>query len=316
MCNECWRFRLDDAPACARCSFELATRPQRRVSLAVAFVTVVFAGLIVAIRRFDLWRSQPFAVGLAAVAAVIVGVLIARSARDAKGAKVENRDPDDQPTVVEVVDDGANPYRAGVRRVLLAAAPKVSGSLTALVVTLSLVASAVLLPVAMHLPRWIETEVVLGVWWAVVATMLAVMLHRGFRLRDDYIYFLPWNRPTGGEEAKEPGKSGSKSSNWGCGSIDGCSVGDIDGEGAAIVLAVGAALLLGFGAAWVLVEIALPLVFFLMYGLMMRAIRRASRDTKGCEGDLAKSIGWGALWATIYLCPLALVTWLLHVARK
>jgi multisubunit Na+/H+ antiporter MnhG subunit len=312
LCNECWRFRLDDAPACARCAFELATRPQRRISLGVAFVAAVLGGVFFGVRRYDLWHREPFGVVLAAIAAPLIGALIARSAHDAKGVRVENRDPDDQPTYEELPDDSAaNPYRAGVRRVLQAAAPKVSGSVTALVVGLSLLASAVLLPFGLHLPRWIEAEVVLGTWWAVVATTLVVMLYRGFRLRDDYVYFLPWNRPTQGDDPKgdSPKKSG------GFGWADGCS-GGVDGEGALIVLAVGAALLLGFGAAWILVELALPLVFLLMYGLMMRAIRRASRDTRGCQGELVRSLGWGALWATIYLCPLALVTWLVHVVRR
>mgnify|MGYP007037395642 FL=1 len=82
------------------------------------------------------------------------------------------------------------------------------------------------------------------------------------------------------------------------------------------MLALAIVLSLALGAAWVLVELALPLVFFLMYWLFMRAIGRVANDRHGCEGSLARSLGWGLGWATVYVAPIALVTWALHALRR
>jgi len=57
------------------------------------------------------------------------------------------------------------------------------------------------------------------------------------------------------------------------------------------------------------------MAFFVMYGLFMRAIGRVANDRHDCQGELARAIGWGALWATVYMVPLALFTLALHVAK-
>src|ERR1700677_2332137 len=58
LCNPCFVFTMGERPACARCAYEAATRPQRRVSLAVFFVS--FAGGIGfwLTRKYDLWPDQ------------------------------------------------------------------------------------------------------------------------------------------------------------------------------------------------------------------------------------------------------------------
>ena len=43
----------------------------------------------------------------------------------------------------------------------------VSGLITAAIMAASFILSAILIPVAAHLPTWIEFEIVLGVWWAI-----------------------------------------------------------------------------------------------------------------------------------------------------
>ena len=58
-----------------------------------------------------------------------------------------------------------------------------------------------------------------------------------------------------------------------------------------------------FGAAWVAVELAMPVVFLVMYWAFMRAIGRVANDWHDCEGSLGKSLGWGALWARSTWCP-------------
>ena len=181
---------------------------------------------------------------------------------------------------------------------------------TAAVLLGSLAVTAVMLPAAARLPRWIETEIVLGAWWMIVAATLTILLYRGFRLRDDFVYFAPWDRPSEPAAAAPATKDGS-SSNLG---LDGCS--GLDAEGCAAAAVITVALAAAFGVAWVLVEFALPVVFLLMYGLFMRAIGRVANDRHGCEGDLAKTMRWGALWATLYVLPLALITALLHALRR
>ncbi len=332
LCDDCYRFRMRERPACARCAYESSTRPARRVSLAAAFLGLSVGGAVYASRRYHLWDAHAVELVVGGVAALVAAVAIAASGRS-QGPTVENREPDE--TTVEELPPplGASPYRASVRRVVMAASPRVSASATGLVVLLSFAASAVLLPASLHLPRWLEAELVLGAWWSTVATVLSVLLYRGFRLRNDYVYFAPWNRPAkpdgepakpGGEPAKpggEPAKGASKSSGSGCGDLAGCGCGDLGGcgeaggEGVVVAIVVIVALGAAFGAAWVLVELALPMVFFVMYGLFMRAIGRVANDRHDCQGELSRAMGWGALWATVYVVPLALLTLALHVAK-
>jgi multisubunit Na+/H+ antiporter MnhG subunit len=313
MCEECFRFRIDGRAACARCAYETSTRPQRRVSLAVAFVVVAWAMAVWIVRRFELWHESPLSVIGAAVVPPIVAWYIAKSAKESRVPRVENRDVD-EPVVEEVVE-GGSPYRARIRRVVLAASPKLSGKATAIVVASSFAIAAAILPASMKVARWIEMELVLFVWWSIVAATLTVLLYRGFRIRDDYVFFLPWSTPPG-EKGKKRSLGGIELRD-GCGDVgcgDGCS--GIDGEGVIIVLVVGIVLVGALGAAWILVELALPLLFVVVYAVFMRAIARVANDRHGCEKDLAKSLGYGLLWATIYLLPLAVATWAFHAWKK
>jgi hypothetical protein len=312
LCNTCFRFRMNCRPACARCAYEASTRPARRISLAASFLCFSLGGGFWASRRFDLVPEHTVALVLGGIATVVVAILVAASGRGEK-AEVENRAPDEEIGEEAWQGGGASPYRAQVRRVILAASPKLSGRATALVVFASLAGAAVLLPASVKLPRWIEAEMVLGLWWIIVAVALAVLLHRGFRLRDDYVYFVPWDRPA--TERAKGGGGGASSWLDGCGS--GCGdVGGLDAEGCVVGLVVMVALAAALGAAWIMVELLMPFVFFLMYWLFMRAIDRAARDRRSCAGDLGKSIGWGAAWATIYVAPIAALTWLIHALGR
>lgn len=312
LCDACYRFRLDARPACARCAYEASTRPQRRVSLAVAFLCFAWGGGFWLARRYGLWDDHAILVGAGAVLAPVVAYFLAASAAGAQEQALERRDPgDDAPP--EEVFRGSSPYRAYARRAILAVSPRLSGKATALVVGASLAAAAVLLPVTLHLPRWIEGELVLAAWWIIVSVTLVVLLYRGFRLRDDLVFFLPWDRPA----KRETTPAAANGSSWGdgCSSVDGGCV-DLDGEGCVGVLGFAAVLALALGAAWVFVELAMPLAFFLTYWLFMRAIGRVANDHHGCDGDAARSIGWGVLWATIYVLPLAGITWIFHALHR
>ena len=48
------------------------------------------------------------------------------------------------------------------------------------------------------------------------------------------------------------------------------------------MIGIAIALAIALGAAWVLVEIAMPLVLFLVYWVMMKAIGRAANDRHEC----------------------------------
>lgn len=328
LCNECYRFRAGEEPVCARCVYESETRPQRRISLAAAFVSLAYGGGFVLVRRYDLFADYGVVLVVGAVAALVIGVLIGLSGRTANAVAVERRE------LEEDVQEGAldvrgSPYRASVRRVVQAAAPRLSGRLTVLVVGLSLASSAVLLPASMSLPRWVEIEVVFSAWWLLLAATLVVLLYRGFRLSDDWVYFAPWDRPSASDVAEEGNVSGAedetrkkkksskkKGTSGGIGWASGCDgCGAIDaGEGAIAVIGIALALGIALGAAWILVELAMPLVFFMIYWVLMKAIARAATDHHDCEKDLGKSLVWGVVWATIYVAPLALLTFVVHRA--
>lgn len=309
LCDECYRFRVDARPMCARCAYEHSTRATRRVSLAVSFLFIVGAAGLFTERRFGVWETYPVEVIFGVVTALGIAAAIALSGRSAR-VVVEPRDPD-EPVTEPIPARAGSIYRASARQVLMAAAPRVSARATALVMLAAFAGSAVMVPASMRLPRWIETELVLSLWWVIVVAALTTLLYRGFRLRDDYVYFTPWNRPPAVKgDAPAPAKEGC--SGWSDG-LGGCAT---DGEGLLAMLALAIVLSLALGAAWVLVELALPLVFFLMYWLFMRAIGRVANDRHGCEGSLARSLGWGLGWATVYVAPIAVATWALHALHR
>ncbi|XXY46410.1 hypothetical protein WME91_41060 [Sorangium sp. So ce269] len=315
LCNACFCFRMDGCPACARCAYEASTRPGRRPSLAVAFLCFTLGGGAWFARRHDLWDEMPVALAAGALVAIAVAAAIGASGRGGDLPAVEHRDPDEDEIDERAFSGRGAPYRASARRALLAASPRLSGSATAIVMIASLAASAVLLPASLKLPRWIEAELVLALWWVIVTTTLAALLHRGFRLRDDFVYFAPWSRPALPGEPR--GSGGALSKGVDVGVSVGCeSLGGADIEGCVVIIALGLALSAAFGAAWVAVELATPLAFFLMYWLFMRAIGRVANDHHGCEGDLPRSIRWGALWATLYVLPVAAIAWAVHALGR
>jgi hypothetical protein len=300
----------------------VATRPRRRRSLAVAFFLTTAGGLVWAARHFGLHGDDAPLLVAVGLGGVVGAVAIAWPTFAAAGPPVERREPDEPPVETIVMEGGGSPFRAHARRVVLAASPRVSGAATAAIVGASLAGSAVLLPASVRLPRWVEAEMVLGAWWAIVAVTLVVLLYRGFRLKDDWVYFAPWDAPPPHSEkagaakrAKAPPVAGKRS---GVGPFDlvpdGCEgcVDVGDAEGCLAVLAVALVLAIAFGAAWIFAEFALPLVFVSTYTLLHRAIARVANDRHGCEGHLAKSLAWGALWAAVYVAPLAAFTWALH----
>jgi hypothetical protein len=182
---------------------------------------------------------------------------------------------------------------------------------TTAVVAVSLVATALLVPMALHLPRWLEAEIVLGTWWAMGAVALSVLHFRGTRLADDYVYRTPWHRPIEKPSTARSSSTGSGSSTkWldpaGCLDVEGCA-----GVLVGILLAAAA-----FAVAWLVVELAAPIVFLLFYTMLIRAVARATRDNRGCKGNIGRSLAWGARWASTYAAPVVGFVWLLHAVIR
>ncbi len=205
-----------------------------------------------------------------------------------ESAPVERRDREAE---LPPEAQAAHPYRQRVRHVAMRLAPRISGKLTALAVGLPFVITAVLFPALLDIPRWAEMEAVLGSWWLIFSCVLAGLLYRGYRLRDDFLFVPPWRRSF--EGAKNPDKS--------CGNLGGCDgCGSTpDAEGIVFLIALVVAALVLFGAAWLVAEIAMPMVMFLGYATITRALTQVAHDSHGCEGSLAKSLGWGVLWGGI-----------------
>ena len=63
---------------------------------------------------------------------------------------------------------------------------------------------------------------------------------------------------------------------------------------------------------WVIVEVAIPTVGFVIYFLIRGQLALAVNSRHRCKGDLPRSLGWGALWATLFVAPLTLAVWLVH----
>lgn len=167
-----------------------------------------------------------------------------------------------------------------------------------------------LVPVSLRLPGWIEYELVLGAWWGVLAATLAALLHGGLRLTDDYRLVLPWQRPFRRSPVGAVAQQLAKPASWF--DASGC----LDLEGIAwfvvLVLVLGATL----GAAWLVVELVWPLTFVVVYTLVRRALGAAVHDRHACAGRPVRAVGWGVLWATIYVSPLALLVWGVHAVLR
>jgi hypothetical protein len=227
------------------------------------------------------------------------------------GLRVEPRQPGDLPEDGRAAAGG--PYRALARRVVTRRLPPVSGRLTAFALLMSFGLCALAVPFAMHLPRWVEAEIVFAAGWAIWTALLAAILYRGDNVADDH-RFAPslWMTKKG-----TPGAPGAPralpSRPSGVSWFEGIDIAGSDGEGC--VLAIGAVILAGAAilTAWLLVELVIPALFSLAYLLLIRALKVATSDATGCAGDLSRSIRRGSLYASVFMGPLFVLAWIVHV---
>ena len=238
----------------------------------------------------------------------VAGFFLARTSASTARSSAERIARHEPGTIAsgDTLAPSAHPFRARLDRALSASVPTVSARSTALIVGLLLLASAILLPVSLKLPFWLELEFALALWWIVLFGVLAVLLYRGTRVREDHQFRVRWNLPDLGARQKRS-DSTSRGSRWF--DLDpGCT--DIEGFAGLLVGVMLAAL--AFVATFILVELAFPALFFLLYWLVVKAIGRIANDRHGCERNLARSVGWGALWAILYTLPLAGVVYGAH----
>jgi hypothetical protein len=251
--------------------------------------------------------------------------------RKRTGLRVETREVG---TVSEdEARDAAGPYRQMARRTVVRRLPPVSGRLSAFALLLCLVWSSLAAPFALHLPRWVEAEFVLGFSWIAWTGVLAFILHRGGRIADDH-RFGPslWfgkkkstdNKKEAGQKGERRGKNKDKNKGKKSGGswFDGLSglgeLGSIGDAGEGCFFIIGAILLAGGAVlmAWLLVELVIPALFTLAYLLIIRALKLAAND-ETCQNDVPRALARGAMFATFYMGPLFLLVLLVHlVARK
>ncbi len=305
MCNECFRVYADGAPVCEVCALELSSGPASRWPFAVAFFGAALALCTAGIRlegASPSWSLWIVTMLIALAIALVIGLTSPKA-----GARPEVTITEREAELEASPDwmtRAASPYRARIARVVRRVVP-LSGRSTALVMGAAFVVSGVALPLGLRLPPWLELEVVLGAWWLGIFSTLALLLYKNLRLAEDHrLKLAPLTSKLRGW-----GGGGAEGGS-GCGDMGGAGCGDASGCGEGLVIVV--VLVVALVAALFLVEIVLPIMFFVFYFFVVNAIGRVARDTHGCAGSLRRSLGWGAIWATPYVAPVALVTWGVH----
>jgi len=167
--------------------------------------------------------------------------------------------------------------------------PVVSGKWTVIWLLVCFALTAVLIPVALNLKVWVEIEIVLSCWWVLWCVLLTKLLYKGEQVSDDH---------SPGEPRSWGGFSGHD--------MSGCGVMDFEG----ILIIIG--LVLALALVWVLIEFAIPIVFFLLYFLVRGMLAQAVNGRFHCRGNLTLSAANGIFWSTLYTAPLVLAVWMVH----
>lgn len=197
---------------------------------------------------------------------------------------------------------------------------RLSGKGAAFGLVVAFLFTGILIPAVLRLPTWIEYEVVLLVWWVIWTAALTTLLYHGKRVADDHRLpparsWLNWLKsgptsPDAGKRKSSSAQRNTTSSAWGGGWN--ATGGSGDGEGCLWILGAILALIVLFFALWFLIEVAIPLVLFLLYLVAHGMLSQVVNDRHHCKGRLAPSLGWGLVWATLYTVPLAGTVWCVH----
>jgi hypothetical protein len=177
--------------------------------------------------------------------------------------------------------------------------PHVSGKASAAWLVACFALTGALIPMAVRLPLWVDFEIVLAAWWVIWAGVLTRLLYVGQPVSDDHRF----GQPRSWGAATETAKSAS--------AFDWFSWAEVP-EGCAFVLVLLLLFSLLIFVAWFVVEIAVPLVAFLLYFLVRAMLATVLNHDHGCQGRVVRSAARAVLWATVYTAPLAGVVWLVH----
>jgi hypothetical protein len=234
------------------------------------------------------------------------------------------------------------------RRQLLARTvrlPRLSGKASAAWLLFCFLLTALLIPALLRLPRWIDYEIVLAAWWAVWLAVLSRLLYTGQHVADDHRLAQPRNWFASNREEAQGGLTvapapdvapgwlsmnkkegqGKTASNdrddaghredraarasWWDGFFWGSVAGD---EAVAVGCLVVIGLVLLVGVVWFLIEVAIPLVLFVLYFVTRGMLAHVVNDRHRCRSRLSRALAWAGIWATVYTVPLAGVVWLVH----
>jgi len=160
------------------------------------------------------------------------------------------------------------------------------------------VVAAVAIPVAAHLPKWVEFEIVAVVWWLVWTLVLAYLLFNAHEVEDDF------EKPSKADfKSRKVDKDGCF---WICILADlGMNIGSCFGVVGIIVVGV-IGLLVGV---YFVYDVVLIAIAFLLYLAIRGMLARAINPTRSCEGNAPLALFWGMIWATAYTAPIALIIW-------
>ena len=186
--------------------------------------------------------------------------------------------------------------------------PRLSGKAAAAWLLICLLLPAVLIPAVVRLPIWVDVEIVLGVWWLVWLAVLARLLYIGQRVTDDHALQSPRSWFGAKDKSARPRGGGGS---W----LDGLGWGwdfPVDSEGCAVAILIVVGLILLAGGLWFIIEIAIPLVWFLLYLMVRGMLAMVINDRHRCRGRLGRSVAWALVWASAYTAPLALAVWFIH----
>jgi hypothetical protein len=192
-----------------------------------------------------------------------------------------------------------------------------SGVQSFLALLLCLGITALIVPMALKLPAWVEAEIVLAAWWAIWCVALTLFLYSGWLVTHDF-HLGPTLDYLGMPTLSDPGRSllpgdAAKGSHdggsWGAFTPFAGDTNPLDGCVALLV----AILVLPFILLFLvfLVEAAV-LLALLLYLLIRGMLAQVANSRLRCRGRPGRSFAFGVLWATLYTAPLAGFVWFVH----
>jgi hypothetical protein len=166
--------------------------------------------------------------------------------------------------------------------------------------------TALIVPMALKLPAWVEAEAVVAGWWLIWCVALTGFLYNGWLVTHDF------ETPTFSKPSLSKPRDERDSYNrgwwdgffWGGFGVD-------DGEGVLGCLLLIALIILLPVILVFLVEAAV-FVAFVMYLLVRGMLGQVTNSRLRCRGRLARSLGFAVFWSTLYTAPLAGLVWLVH----